>query len=161
MTPAELGAWVHWGLHVGELAALFIFARDLCKCDDRVSHVETDDRAHSTEEHHLESQDAQLRQELDQIHGALKHLAKALPRETLTSWLEDDNSTVAGVPAERAPRGQTIAHALGPVAPALPSWAVNTFGAPQWQVCGRCGAYSHPSLPDCDCDDACSGGMYP
>lgn len=104
----------------GALTGLVLLGCDVLRLTDRVRELELGNEREDADEKVLHDEGSQLRQELDDLHKAVKYLAKSVPRETLTSWDESDNSTreMIGPPSSRP--GATIAHALRLSSPALP-----------------------------------------
>lgn len=135
MTPLD---WLHVGLDAGLIGAVWVFGHDLLQVEKRVVTVEKGNDREDADERVLHGETQQLREELDDIHLALKNLARAMPKDDLTTWDESGHLTIERIAPPSSRPGATIEHALSPHTPLLPRWAVNTYVS-----CSVCGLESH------------------
>jgi hypothetical protein len=121
----------------GTLTGLGLLGCDVLKLVARVRNVEDGNLREDAEERKLHDEGTQLCQRVDDLEKAVKFLAKALPHDTLTSWDESDNSTRACIAPPSSRPGATIAHALRPSSPPLPTFD-DCFLGDQCGGCSRC-----------------------
>jgi len=119
----------------GTLVGLALLGSDVLRLAGRVRGTELGNEREDTDERILKSENTQLCERIDDLEKAVKFLAKALPHDTLTSWSDDGNSTRGCIPAPPSVRGQTIAHALRPSSPPLPTFRDGHCDAADGQVC--------------------------
>jgi hypothetical protein len=124
------------GLEIAQCLAIWMLGCDLLKLKSRVDQTELDNEREDADERLLHAENVQLREELDGIHLGLKKLARHLPKENLTSWRDDMDRTVAGVPSPLPEPGAT--QVFSPGTPRLPSFDLadhSDCGASAGQVC--------------------------
>lgn len=128
MSHIPLSEIVHWALHIGEIAGIFFFARDVAKLSDHVCAVDLGEEQIVREEHKLESQDEQLRADVDKLQAAVSFLRKAhRDRDPMTDWSDDRPhcETLEGAFAPPSQPGDT--QVFSPNAPRLPSFSLSSI----------------------------------
>lgn len=129
MTPTE---FIHWAFDTFEVGALLMLLRDVLSLRARIDEIEIIDDDFLIEEHKLESQDDQLRQELDNLHAAVDFLRKARRSKTVPF---SSRQTLEGPFAP--PLQENATRVFNPNEPKLPTWCV----ACQYRKCEcRCEA---------------------
>lgn len=114
---------VHVVLHVGEWAALYVWARDLLRLDARVEAVEAGNVREDADERKLHGENDQLRAELDKMHRDIKALKRAhRDRDPITDWSDDrpSHQTLEGAFTPPPQPGDT--QVFSPNTPKLPSF---------------------------------------
>lgn len=106
----------------GTLIGLALLGSDVLRLAGRVRETERGNEREDSDERILHSENTQLCNRIDDLEKAVKFLAKALPRDTLTSWDESDNSTRECISAPPSAPGATLLHALTPSSPPLPTF---------------------------------------
>lgn len=106
----------------GTLIGLALLGTDVLRLAGRVRGTELGNEREDCDERILHSENTQLCERIDNLEKAVKMLAKALPHDTLTSWDESGNSTRECIAPPSSRPGATIAHALRPSSPPLPTF---------------------------------------
>lgn len=118
-----MASLVHWGLHLGEVGALYMWARDLLRLDARVEAVESGNEREDADERKLHGENNQLRAELDQMHRDIKALKRAhRARDPITNWDDDRPSHQTLEGAFAPPPQPDDTQVFSPNTPRLPSF---------------------------------------